>query len=443
MIAAVLFISFAVLLLIGAPIAVCLGVSSVISMLIQGAGRPLDTVMSSLPQLFSSSTSKFVLLAIPFFILAGNIMDKAQISKRLIRLAETCVGHLRGGLAIVCVIVSCFFAAISGSGPATVAALGLVMIPGMIRSGYSPSFSAALMGCAGAIGVIIPPSITFVVYGSIADTSIGDLFKAGVIPGLIMGAALIIAALLIGRKLKLESLPKASWHDRWIAFKDAFWGLLMPVIILGGIYGGIFTPTEAAAVSVVYGLIVGAFVYKTSVVYGLFVGVFIYKTVRLKEMWAIIIDSASTTATVMFITAAASMFAYVLTRARLDVAISGALESITGGSTIIFFLIVNIILLIAGCFLDSTSALYIFTPLFVPVAQALGIDLIHLGVVMIVNLAIGLYTPPVGVNLYVACGVAKVNLKQISRAVVPLLIASIIVLLIVTYIPGISTVFTS
>ena len=428
MIAAVLFISFAVLLLIGAPIAVCLGVSSVISMLIQGAGRPLDTVMSSLPQLFSSSTSKFVLLAIPFFILAGNIMDKAQISKRLIRLAETCVGHLRGGLAIVCVIVSCFFAAISGSGPATVAALGLVMIPGMIRSGYSPSFSAALMGCAGAIGVIIPPSITFVVYGSIADTSIGDLFKAGVIPGLIMGAALIIAALLIGRKLKLESLPKASWHDRWIAFKEAFWGLLMPVIILGGIYGGIFTPTEAAAVSVVYGL---------------FVGVFIYKTVRLKELWAIVIDSASTTATVMFITAAASMFAYVLTRARLDVAISGALESITGGSDIIFFLIVNIILLIAGCFLDSTSALYIFTPLFVPVAQALGIDLIHLGVVMIVNLAIRLYTPPVGVNLYVACGVAKVNLKQISRAVVPLLIASIIVLLIVTYIPGISTVFTS
>ena len=202
----------------------------------------------------------------------------------------------------------------------------------------------------------------------------------------------------------------------------------MPVIILGGIYGGIFTPTEAAAVSVVYGL---------------FVGVFIYKTVRIKELWAIIIDSASTTATVMFITAAASMFAYVLTRARLDVAISGALENITGGSTIVFFLIVNIILLIAGCFLDSTSALYIFTPLFVPVAQALGIDLIHLGVVMIVNLAIGLFTPPVGVNLYVACGVAKVNLKQISKAVVPLLIASIVVLLIITYIPGISTMFTS
>lgn len=428
MIAAVLFISFALLLIMGAPIAICLGVSSIIAMLVQGAGRPLDTVMSAMPQMFSSSMSKFVLLAIPYFILAGNIMDKAQISKRLINLAEACVGHLRGGLAIVCVIVSCFFAAISGSGPATVAALGLVMIPGMIRSGYSAKFSAALMASAGAIGVIIPPSITFVVYGSIADASIGDLFKAGVVPGLIMGAALIATALILGRKVDLVKLPKASWHDRWVAFKKAFWGLLMPVIILGGIYGGIFTPTEAAAVSVVYGLVIG---------------VFVYKTVKLKELWAIIIDSASTTATVLFITATASMFAYVLTRSRLDVAISDGLTALSGGSTIVFFIIVNVILLIAGCFLDSTSALYIFTPLFVPVANALGIDPIHLGVVMIVNLAIGLYTPPVGVNLYVACGVAKVNLKQISRAVVPLILASLIVLLLITYIPGISTIFTS
>ncbi|MCI6157769.1 TRAP transporter large permease [Peptoniphilaceae bacterium SGI.137] len=425
MIATILFLTFAILLLIGTPIAICLGVSSVGAMLVQGAGRPLTAIMSSLPQLFAASTSKFVLLAIPFFILAGNIMEKAQISKKLIRLAEACVGHTKGGLAIVCVIVACFFAAISGSGPATVAALGLVLIPGMIRSGYSPAFSAALMGCAGAIGVIIPPSITFVVYGSIADTSIGSLFIAGVIPGLIMGVALIIAAILIGRKTKLKSLPKATSKERWLAFKDAFWGLLMPVIILGGIYGGIFTPTEAAAVAVVYGLIVG---------------IFIYKTIHVKELFAIFVDSASTTATVMFITAAASLFAYVLTRARLDVGISNGLVALSGGSTFVFFLIVNVILLIAGCFLDSTSALYIFTPLFVPVAQTLGIDMIHLGVVMIVNLAIGLFTPPVGVNLYVACGVAKVDLKQISKAVIPLLFAALIVLLIVTYIPFLSTV---
>lgn len=426
MTAAILFTIFAILLLIGAPIAVCLGVSSVAAMLVQGAGRPVVTIMSSLPQLFAASTSKFVLLAIPFFILAGNIMERAQISRKLIRLAETCVGHTKGGLAIVCVVVACFFAAISGSGPATVAALGLVLIPGMIRSGYSPAFSAALMGCAGAIGVIIPPSITFVVFGSIADTSIGDLFKAGLVPGLIMGTALILAALLVGRKTELKSLPKASGKERWDAFKDAFWGLLMPVIILGGIYGGIFTPTEAAAVAVVYGLVVG---------------LFLYKTIKVKDLYDLIIDSASTTATVMFITAAASLFAYVLTRARLDVAISDGLVSISGGSSFVFFLIVNVILLIAGCFLDSTSALYIFTPLFVPVAQALGINMIHLGVVMIVNLAIGLFTPPVGVNLYVACGVAKVDLKQISKAVVPLLIAALIVLLIITYIPHISLLF--
>ena len=426
MVAAVLFLVFAVLLAIGAPIAVCLGASSVLAMIAQGAGRPLDTIMSSLPRLVSSSTSKFVLLAIPFFILAGNIMEKAGISGKLIRLAEVCVGHLKGGLAIVCVIVSCFFAAISGSGPATVAALGLIMIPAMIKAGYKPAFAAALMGASGAIGVVIPPSITFVVYGSIADASIGTLFLAGVLPGLLMGLGLMVTALLVGSKSELETLPKASGKERWDAFKDAFWGLLMPVIILGGIYGGIFTPTEAAAVSVIYGL---------------FVGIFIYKQIRLEELYTLLLDSVSTTATVMFITAAASLFAYVLTRARLDVAISTALQQVTGGSTVIFFIIVNILLLIAGCFLDSTSALYIFTPLFVPVANALGIDLVHLGVVMIVNLAIGLFTPPVGVNLYVACGVADVNRKDISKAVLPLLIASILVLLIVTYVPAVSLAF--
>ena len=426
MVAAILFISFAVLLLMGAPIAVCLGTSSVVAMIAQGAGRPLDTVMSSLPMIVSASTSKFVLLAIPFFILAGNIMEKAGISEKLIKLAEACVGHIRGGLAIVCVIVACFFAAISGSGPATVAALGVIIVPAMIKSGYKPAFSAALMAAAGAIGVIIPPSITFVVYGSIADTSIGDLFIAGLVPGLLMGFALMVVALLVGRKSDLKTLPKASRKERWLAFKDAFWGRMMPVIILGGIYGGIFTPTEAAAVSVVYGL---------------FVGIFIYKKIRLKEFYALLLDTTSTTATVMFITAAASLFAYVLTRARLDVAISSALQNATGGNVIVFFIIVNIILLIAGCFLDSTSALYIFTPLFVPVAQALGVNLIHLGVVMIVNLAIGLFTPPVGVNLYVACGVGNVNLKQISKAVVSLIIAALIVLLLVTYIPKISLLF--
>ena len=417
---------FVVLLICGAPIAVCLGMSSVAAMLVQGAGKPIVAVMSVLPRICSASSSKFVLLAIPFFIISGNVMEKAGISGRLINLAEKCLGHIKGGMAMVCIVVSCFFAAISGSGPATVAALGLIMIPALVKAGYPAAFSCALMAAGGAIGVVIPPSITFVVYGSIADASITSLFKAGMVPGLLMGAGLIITALVIGRKCDLKVSPKASGAERLAAFKDAVPGLLMPVIILGGIYGGIFTPTEAAAVSVFYGL---------------FVGFVIYKDLNLNKLSDIMVDSCSTTATVMFITMGASLFAYVLTRARLDEAIENVMLNVTGGSVVIFFIIVNIVLLIAGCFLDSTSALYIFTPLFAPVALQLGIDPIHLGVVMIVNLAIGLFTPPVGVNLYVACGIGKISIEDISKGIVPCLVAMLIILLLITYIPAISLMF--
>lgn len=417
---------FVVLLICGAPIAVCLGMSSVAAMLVQGAGKPIVAVMSVLPRICSASSSKFVLLAIPFFIISGNVMEKAGISGRLINLAEKCLGHIKGGMAMVCIVVSCFFAAISGSGPATVAALGLIMIPALVKAGYPAAFSCALMAAGGAIGVVIPPSITFVVYGSIADASITSLFKAGMVPGLLMGAGLIITALVIGRKCDLKVSPKASGAERLVAFKDAVPGLLMPVIILGGIYGGIFTPTEAAAVSVFYGL---------------FVGFVIYKDLNLNKLSDIMVDSCSTTATVMFITMGASLFAYVLTRARLDEAIENVMLNVTGGSVVIFFIIVNIVLLIAGCFLDSTSALYIFTPLFAPVALQLGIDPIHLGVVMIVNLAIGLFTPPVGVNLYVACGIGKISIEDISKGIIPCLVAMLIILLLVTYIPAISLMF--
>lgn len=423
MVSAILFISFAFFLLIGTPIAICLGMSSVFAIIADSAGRPLDAVLSVVPMLVSSSSSKFVLLAIPFFILSGNIMEKAGISEKLIRLAEVCVGHITGGLAIICVVVACFFAAISGSGPATVAALGMIIIPAMIFAGYNPQFSSALMAAASAIGVIIPPSITFVIFGSITDTSIGSLFIAGLIPGIIMGIGLLAVALWKGRKMKLEVMQKATNKERWLAFKDAIWGLMMPVIILGGIYGGIFTPTESAAVAVIYGL---------------FVGIFIYKKIRFKEFCHLLIDSASTTAVVMFITAAATIFAYVLTRAKLNTVIGDAIYNFTGDSTIVFLILVNIVFLIAGCFLDSTSALYIFVPLFMPVAMQLGIDPIHFGVVIIVNLAIGLFTPPVGMNLYVACGLGKVSLKELSVAIVPFVLVSLVVLLLITYIPQIS-----
>ena len=426
MVGILLLLVFVVLLAFGAPIATCLGMSSVAAILAQGGGKPIDAVMSVLPRLCSSASSKFVLLAIPFFILSGNVMEKAGISGRLIRLAEKCLGHIRGGMAIVCVVVSCFFAAISGSGPATVAALGLMMIPALVKAGYPASFSCALMAAGGAIGVVIPPSITFVVYGSIADASITNLFISGLVPGLLMGFGLIVAALFLGRKYDLKIHPRASGKERLAAFKDAFWGLLMPVIILGGIYSGWFTPTEAAAVSVFYGLAVG---------------IFVYKEISFKKLIDILIDSCSTTATVMFITMGATLFAYVLTRARLDLTIKDFMLGVTNGNWIVFFIIVNIVLLIAGCFLDSTSALYIFTPLFAPVAAAMGIDPIHLGVVMIVNLAIGLFTPPVGVNLYVACRIGDIKIEEISKGIIPCLVAELIVLLIVTYIPAISTMF--
>lgn len=417
MVALILFGSFFLLLFLNIPIALSLGVSSIITLLYEKL--PLSMVPSNM----YSSTSKFVLLAIPFFIFGGNIMAEGGISERLINFCRSLVGHKRSGMALVCVIVSCFFAAISGSGPATVAALGMIIIPAMVQAGYDKASGTALMSTAGAIGIIIPPSITFVIYGSITGTSVGALFASGIVPGILMGVLLVVAMMWVSRKRELHLLPKATWKERWESFKDAFWGLMMPVIILGGIYGGIFTPTEAAAVSAIYGL---------------FVGLFIYKTITFKDVPRILADSVSQTAVVMFIVGTASLFAWILTVTGLAAQASNVLISVSSGNKYIFLLIVNIILLIAGCFIDANSACYILVPILVPVATALGINPIHLGCIMIVNMAIGMVTPPVGVNLYVGCGIAKISLKEISIAVLPFIVASIAALLLTTYVPIIS-----
>ena len=374
--------------------------------------------------------SKFLLLAIPFFVLSGNIMAKAGISKRLVRFVDTCVGHKRGGIAIVCVIVACFFGAISGSGPATVAALGAVLIPAMVeRGGFSAPFSTALMATSSSIAIVIPPSIAFVVYASITGVSIADMFMAGIVPGILMGVALVIVVMVEARKKGIQpAQKKATAKERWDAFKDAFWGFLMPVIILGGIYGGIFTPTEAAAVSVVYGL---------------FVGMVIYREVKLKDLFDICVDSAKTTGGIMLIVASASLFSYVCTKFGIADAASALLGSIAHNQ-FTFLLIVNIIFLIAGCFIDANSAMYIFIPVMLPVCKALGYDVVAFGVMATVNLAIGQVTPPVGVNLFVAIGIKikkgmEVTLQEISKAVMPMLAACVAVLLVVTYIPVTST----
>ncbi len=419
MIAALLFIVFAVLLFLNVPIGIAIGASGLAAILKSGISLEL------LPMQIYSNISKFLLLAIPFFILAGNIMDKSGISARLIDFANKCVGHRRGGLSVVLVATSCFFAAVSGSGPATVAALGVILIPAMEKAGYGKAMPAALMATAGAIGIIIPPSIPFVVYGSISGVSIGKIFMSGIIPGLLVGVSLILTALWITRNNKdLEISPRCTARERWIAFKDALWGLLMPLIILGGIYGGFFTPTEAAAVAAVYGFIIGFFVYRS---------------IKIRELFSILIDTAKGTASVMLVVACAALFAWFLQISGISVQISDLLYNATGNNKYIFLIVINIILLIAGCFIDTTSALYILAPIMLPVAQLYGVDPIVLGVIMTVNLAIGQITPPVGCNLYVACSINKLSLASISRAVVPFMLASVAVLLLITYVPGIIT----
>ena len=424
MISAILFISFFIFLILGIPIGICLGLSSICAILYSGTS--LTIVATNM----YSGISKFLLLAIPFFVLSGNIMAKAGISKRLIRFVDTCVGHKKGGIAIVCVIVACFFGAISGSGPATVAALGMVLIPAMIdRGGFSAPFATALMATSSSIAIVIPPSIAFVVYASITGVSIADMFTAGIVPGILMGVALVIVVLLEAKKHNIQpTQKKATAKERWDAFKDAFWGFLMPVIILGGIYGSIFTPTEAAAVSVVYGL---------------FVGIFIYKEIKIKDLWDLMVDSAKTTGGIMLIVASASLFSFVCTKFGIAQAASDLLGSVAHNQ-FTFLLIVNIIFLIAGCFIDANSAMYIFIPIMLPVCKALGYDLVAFGIVATVNLAIGQVTPPVGVNLFVAISVKlkkgmEVTIQQISKAVMPMIAASVAVLLMITYVPQIST----
>lgn len=431
MINILLFGSFFVMLLLNIPIAVSLGMSSIFALLYSGSA------LTVIPTNVYSGMAKFLLLAIPFFVLSGNIMAKAGISTRLVRFADDCVGHRRGGIAIVTVVVACFFGAISGSGPATVAALGIILIPAMINNGgFSAAFSSAMMATAASIAIVIPPSIAFVVYASITGVSVGDMFMGGWIPGILMGLALVIIIMIEVRRKGLQAVKeKASLGQRWKSFRQAFWGFLMPVIIIGGIYGGIFTPTEAAAVSVVYGLIVG---------------VFIYREVKMKEMVEILVDSGKTTGGIMLIIGAATLFSYVCTVFGISQAAQALLLDIAGNKYV-FLLIVNVIFLIAGCFVDANSAMYIFIPIMFPVAKQLGIDPVHFGVLATVNLAIGQVTPPVGVNLFVAIGVAdklrglkdktKVTIVSMSKAVWPMILACVIVLLLVTYIPWFSTAF--
>lgn len=413
----ILFGLFFLFVLLGMPIAICLGLSSIATMIV------FKMPLAAFPSIIYSGTGKFSLLAIPFFVLAGIIMEYAGISRRLIALANTFVGHIRSGLAIVTVVVSAFFAAISGSGPATVASLGPILIPAMEKAGYERAWAAALVANAGNMGIIIPPSIILVIYGVLAEVSITKLFIGGVVPGILFGVALCLMALIsLGRNQNLKAGEKSTFEEKVRASIDAFWGLMTPVIILGGIYLGVVTPTEAAGIAAVYGLIVG---------------LFIYKEIKLKDLWKLFVDASVSSASVMFIIANASLFSWLLTSSNLATNMADALIGLTSNK-IILLLIINLILLVAGCFVDSASALYIFIPILLPVVRMLGIDLVVFGIFATVNLAIGMATPPVGVDLFVACNVGNVSLNDISKQTIKFVLVSLIVLLLITYIPQIT-----
>ena len=430
MINLILFGTFFLFLLLNVPIAVSLGVSSVLAMMYGG------DKLSVIPTNLYSGMAKFLLLAIPFFVLSGNVMAESGISKRLVDFIDDCIGHQKGGIAIVCVVVAMFFGAISGSGPATVAALGIILIPAMInQGGFSAPFASSLMAAASSIAIVIPPSIAFVVYASITGVSVGDMFMGGIIPGIMMGLALIVIVWMEVKKRNIQSSrSRATWGQRLKSLGSASWGLLVPVIILGGIYGGVFTPTEAAAVSVVYALIVG---------------VFIYRQVKWKNFVSILVESGKTTGSIMLIIGAATLFSFVCTKHGISTAAQKLLLNVSGNKYV-FLLIVNIIFLIAGCFVDANSAMYIFIPIMAPVAQQLGIDLIHFGILSTVNLAIGQVTPPVGVNLFVAIGICdkmkdlrdktRVTIASMSKAVWPMILSCVVALLLITYVPWFSLV---
>lgn len=410
--------TFAALLAVGVPIGTSLGVASIAAISVYDYG--INVVSPN----FYANIAKFPLLAIPFFITAGVAMQEAGVADRIIRLAKVLVGDMTGGLALVAILTATFWGAVSGSGPATTAAIGVILIPALIASGYSRGFSGAVISTSSGLAIIIPPSIALIIYGVIMQVSIGKLFIAGIIPGLILSSFLLLTAMLIAKKRGYRGeVAQRSLRDVWVAFREAFWGLLSPVIILGGIYAGVFTPTEAAVVSVVYSM---------------FLGFVVYRTLSFRRFFKILVDSAELTAVVMFVVAFAGLFSWVEQTAGLIDKFVGALMGITTNETLIM-LIIMVILLIAGMFLDAISIYYVFLPIIIPIMINYGWDPIWFGIVMTVNLAIGQVTPPVAVNAYVAAKISRTTLEDIARESLPFIIAAILALLLMVVFPELVT----
>lgn len=412
-----LFLALFLLMFIGVPVAISLGLAGSVTIILFSP----DSVRSLAIKLFETS-EHYTLLAIPFFLLAGSFMTTGGVARRLIDFANATVGHIRGGLAIGAVLACMLFAALSGSSPATVAAVGSIAIAGMVRSGYPQAFAAGIVTNAGTLGILIPPSVVMVVYAAATETSVGTLFMAGVVPGTLLGLVLMVAIYIIAVKKNLPALPRASFRQWLSAARKAVWGLLLMVIILGGIYSGMFTPTEAAAVAAVYSA---------------FIALFVYKDMRITEAPKVILESAKLTIMLMFIIANAMLFAHVLTTEQIPQQIT-AMVLEAGLQPWMFLLVVNIVLLIAGAFMEPSAIILILAPILFPIAVQLGIDPIHLGIIMVVNMEIGLITPPVGLNLFVTSAVTGMSLADVIKAAMPWLMILLGFLALITYVPSIS-----
>ncbi|MBT9520864.1 MAG: TRAP transporter large permease subunit [Dechloromonas sp.] len=417
MTALIIFGLLAILMLTGMPISISLGLT-VLTFLFTMTQVPLESVALKL----FTGIEKFEIMAIPFFILAGNFLTHGGVAKRMINFASSMVGHWYGGLGLAGVLACALFAAVSGSSPATVVAIGSILLPAMVKAGFPARFGAGVITTSGALGILIPPSICMVMFSVATNTSVGALFMAGVIPGLALAGVLGGVTWYRARKYNYPRQPKASWGERWAAFRASVWGLLLIVVVMGGIYTGIFTPTEAAAMSAVYAFICA---------------IFIYKDLSLKDVPRVLLNSANMSAMLLYIITNAVLFSFIMTNESIPQSLAAwMLEQ--GFGVITFLLAVNIILLVAGNFMEPSSIVLIFAPLLFPVAVALGIHPIHFGILMVVNMEIGMCHPPVGLNLYVASGITKMGVTELTVAVWPWLLAMLGFLGLVTYWPGLS-----
>jgi C4-dicarboxylate transporter DctM subunit len=413
----IIFVLLIVLMLTGMPISISLGLT-VLTFLFTLTDVPIQSVALKL----FTGIEKFEIMAIPFFILAGNFLTHGGVAKRMIRFASSMVGHYYGGLGLAGVMACALFAAVSGSSPATVVAIGSVILPAMVKQGFPKKFGAGVITTSGALGILIPPSIAMVMYSVSTNVSVGAMFIAGIVPGIALATLLGLTTWWIARKHDYPRLPKASWGERWTAFRESAWGLMLVVIVMGGIYTGIFTPTEAAAMAAVYAFIVT---------------VFIYKDMPLKRIPKVLLDSASMSAMLLYIITNAVLFSFLMTSENIPQAMADWLIG-QGFGPIAFLLVVNILLLMAGNVMEPSSIILIMAPILFPVAIKLGIDPVHFGILIVVNMEVGMCHPPVGLNLYVASGITKMGISELTVAVWPWLLTMLVFLGVVTYWPGLT-----